>query len=203
MIRELADPAVGADIVLPAPSEHGTISVEEAIARRRSRRRYRPDPLSLAQISQLLWSAQGITHPRGLRAAPSAGACYPLEAYLVVEEGVFHYRPRGHSLSKLSKADVRAGLAAAALDQGFITEAPVTIILTAVYQRTAQRYGERGERYVHLDVGCAAENVHLQAEALGLGSVAVGAFYDAEVQRVLAPTEEEVPLYLIPVGYSR
>jgi len=193
---------VGEPLALPDPRRHGTMSVEEAISRRRSVRDFSAEPLDLASISQLLWAAQGITSPDGLRAAPSAGACFPLEVYLVCAEGLFRYLPEGHAVVRVigSTADVRRSLAAAAYDQAFVADAPVSLVFTATYQRTAARYGERGIRYVHIDVGHAAENVHLQAEALGLGSVPVGAFDDEVVARVLCLPPDQAPLYIIPVG---
>ena len=126
-----------------------------------------------------------------------------MEIYIVGAEGVFHYRAQGHSLAKLNSKDLRSDLAAASFDQSFILEAPITMVFTAIYQRTTNRYGERGRRYVHLDAGCAAENVHLQAEALGLGSVAVGAFSDQGVLQLLGLPHHEQPLYLLPLGYSK
>jgi SagB-type dehydrogenase family enzyme len=176
------------------------MSVEQAIARRRSVRDFTSDSLDLVQISQLLWSAHGLTSAQGLRAAPSAGACYPLEVYLACEHGFFRYEPDGHALVKVSEADPRRPLAQAAYGQSFISDAAVSIIFAAVYERTTGRYGDRGIRYVHMDVGHAAQNVHLQAEALGLASVPVGAFDDAAVAEVLAIPAEQKPIYIVPVG---
>jgi len=186
---------------LPPPRTAGTVSVEEALAKRRSIRAFEPTPLSPEQVSQLLWAAQGITGKRhGFRAAPSAGATYPLVTCLVTDQGVFRYDPHNHALEPKQHGDVRPGLAVAALGQPFVRTAPVSIVLAAIYARTTERYGPRGERYVHMDTGHAAENVHLQAVALGLGSVAVGAFDDKGVSEVLDLTDEERPLYILPVG---
>jgi SagB-type dehydrogenase family enzyme len=197
---ELARAGVGSRVSLPPPKEKGGVSVEQAIARRRSVRDFTPDPLDLAQISQLLWSAHGLTSAQGLRAAPSAGACYPLEVYLACEQGLFRYEPNGHALVKVSGADPRGPLAQAAYGQFFISDAAVSIVFAAVYERTTQRYGDRGIRYVHMDVGHAAQNVHLQAEALGLASVPVGAFDDVAIAEVLGIPTEEKPIYIVPVG---
>jgi len=197
---ELARAGVGSRVSLPPPKEEGRVSVEQAILRRRSVRDFTPDPLDLAQISQLLWSAHGLTSAQGLRAAPSAGACYPLEVYLACEQGLFRYEPNGHALVRVSEADPRPPLAQAAYGQFFISDAAVSIVFAAVYERTTQRYGDRGIRYVHMDVGHAAQNVHLQAEALGLASVPVGAFDDAAVAQVLGIPAEEKPVYIVPVG---
>lgn len=190
-------------VQLPEPSLEGDVSVEETIQRRRSVRSFRPDALDKEKISQLLWSAQGVTEVgRGLRAAPSAGATYPLELYLVSEDGVYNYAPDGHALEPVKPGDARSSLARAALGQGFVAQAPVSIVVAAVYERTAGRYGtERGERYVHIEAGHAAQNIHLQAVALGLGSVPVGAFDDAGVSEVLSLPEHHAPVYIIPVGY--
>jgi SagB-type dehydrogenase family enzyme len=197
---ELGEADVGATVQLPAPSKKGAVSVEEAILRRRSLRDFASDPVGLAEIAQLLWSAQGLTSRQGLRAAPSAGARYPLETYLACSEGLFRYHLVSHSLIKLQAADLRSDLARAAWGQTFVAQAPVSIIFTAVYERTTSRYGERGIRYVHIDLGHAAQNVHLQAEALGLGSVPVGAFDDDAIAEVLQLPSDQKPLYIIPIG---
>ena len=185
------------------------MSLEEAIARRRSIRRFAPEPLSLSQLSQILWAAQGLTDSlRKHRAAPSAGATYPLEIFVVcgknsiaeVVAGIYHYRVDSHSLSLHYKGDIRLELARTALDQRFIYEAPVDIIICAEYERTAVRYGTRAERYVHMEVGHAGQNIYLQATALGLTTVAVGAFNDERVGEVLRLDKQYKPLYIMPVG---
>jgi SagB-type dehydrogenase family enzyme len=160
-------------------------------------------PITLEAISQLLWSAAGITGSGYMRAAPSAGARYPLEVYLACEQGLFHYIPQQHALMKVQSEDIRQALCDAAHGQEFVADAAVSIIFAAVYQRTTDRYDQRGIRYVHMDVGHAAENVHLQAEALGLGSVPVGAFSDSAVEDVLRLPAEEKPVYIVPVGVKR
>jgi SagB-type dehydrogenase family enzyme len=200
MIDDVAALAVGDTLPLPAARTEGPISVEGAIARRRSCRRYASDPLSLEQVAQLLWAGQGMTDPRGLRAAPSAGARYPVELLVVCEDGLLRYLPDQHAVVKLAAGDRRRALAAAALGQSFLATAPVCLALTARFERTTSRYGERGIRYVHMDIACAAENIHLQAEALELRSVAIGAFDDRQVQQALGLEDDEEPLYLIPVG---
>jgi len=192
------------EILLPPPAVRGEMSLEECIAERRSVRRYESRKIELDQLGQLCWAAQGITEERrGFKAAPSAGATYPLELYVLRAEGLFHYIPETHTLVTLKNEDLRASLAKAALGQEFIEEAPLAFVITAVYQRTTRRYGERGIRYVHMEVGHAAQNIHLQAVALGLSSVPVGAFYDDEVSTVLSLPDEEVPVYIIPVGYKK
>lgn len=191
---------------LPAPRAASATSVEEALRARRSVRDYAQRPLTLAQVGQLLWAAQGQTDSRGLRTAPSAGALYPLEIYLVAGEveglpsGVYRYRPQEHALEPISAGDQRKPLADASLGQTWVRDAPVSIVFAAVYARTARRYGERAERYVHMEAGHASQNVYLQAEALGLGTVAVGAFSDDDVKRLVGLLPDEQPLYIMPVG---
>jgi SagB-type dehydrogenase family enzyme len=191
-------------IQLPKPRVKGAVSLEEALNQRRSVREFADASLSIEEISQLLWAAQGITDTEGRRTAPSAGALYPLELYVLMSEGFFHYDPEEHSLHRLSREDLRRAVYAAALEQDSVLQAPVTLVFTAVYRRTEQRYGsQRTPRYVHMEVGHAAQNVLLQAVALGLGGVPIGAFHDARVQQVLALPEDHAPLYLIPVGRPR
>ena len=185
---------------LPIPRKKGDASLEESLEKRRSERRFTPKELTWQQISQLLWAGQGISG-RTYRTTPSAGALYPLEIYLIIKDGVYHYKPEEHELELTLKSDVRRQLSQAALNQGFIEEAPVNIVIAAVYQRTERGYGKRAARYVHIEVGHAAQNIHLQAVALGLGSVPVGAFYDEQVQKTLSLPQNVQPLYIIPVGY--
>jgi len=195
-------------ISLPAPEVKGRHSLELLLQQRRSVREYPDQALSLAELGQLLWAAQGITHGGGYRTAPSAGALYPLELYAVVGQvnglaaGVYHYRPKGHSLVKISNGDVRDTLAEAALSQDSVSQAAVVIAFTAVPARTEKKYGARAARYIHIEVGHAAENLFLQAEALGLATVDVGAFDDQEVTRVLQLPHGQVPLLLMPVGHK-
>ncbi len=191
-------------IQLSKPKLDGEISVEKAISKRRSIRSYARRELTLEQISQLLWAAQGITDKfRGFRTAPSAGALYPLEIYIANKDGLFHYIPQGHRLKKISSEDVRRGLSQAALGQPWVAEAAIDIIICAVYERATSRYGQRGIRYTDIEVGHAAENIHLQAVALGLSSVPIGAFRDEAVSKILSLPEDERPLYIIPVGYKK
>jgi len=191
-----------AETALPAPRTTGKMSLEQAIARRRSIRQFAAKDLTREQVGQLAWAAQGITEPsRGLRTAPSAGATYPMELYLVKRDGVFRYLPNGHRLERVSADDKRAALAQAALGQSSVQEAAVDIVVAAVYERTKRRYGDRAERYVHIEAGHVAQNIHLQAVALGLGSVSVGAFDDAGVSSTLGLPSEQAPLYIIPVGH--
>ena len=196
------------EIDLPEPRYDSGVSLEETLLKRRSVRDYTGEALTLQEVSQLLWSAQGTTDPRGYRTAPSAGATYPLETYLVVgdvenlTEGVYHYQSAEHRLVRVLDGDLRAQLAGAALGQGWVRNGAVNIIFTAIYERTTRRYGDRGIRYVHMEVGHAAQNVFLQAVALGLGTVVIGAFHDDQVSQILKLPKNEHPLYIMPVGRS-
>ena len=151
----------------------------------------------------MVWAAQGQEPGGRYRTAPSAGATYPLELFIITDEGVFRYLPAKHTLEKLIDQDLRAALASAAWGQDFIQAAPLTLVFVGEFSRTTGRYGQRGVRYVYMEAGHAAQNVHLQAEALGLGSVAVGAFDDAAVSTVLSLPDYLEPLYMVTVGYYR
>jgi SagB-type dehydrogenase family enzyme len=192
---------------LPTPKLDSQFSLEKAIYLRRSIRGYSEAPLSLGQLSQLLWAAQGITGPDGLRASPSAGATYPMELYVAagrvsgLEPGIYHYANQAHELTLTTEGDKRSELARAALGQSIVGDAPASIIIAAVSARTSRRYGSRTARYVAMEAGHAAQNIYLQATALGLATVVVGAFTDDEVNRVAGLGEAE-PLYIMPVGGS-
>ncbi|MBU0518612.1 SagB/ThcOx family dehydrogenase [bacterium] len=195
-------------IKLPPPLTDSDTSLEEAFKSRRSVRDYSADSLTLQQAAQLLWAAQGITQPvpYGLRTAPSAGALYPLEVILVagkvkgLDAGVYRYKPASHEIVEIVAGDQRSELCRAALSQESISDAPACIVITGIYQRVGKKYGDRGERYTHIEVGCAVQNIYLQCESLGLGTVVLGAFYDDKVQKVLNLARDEVPLAVMPVG---
>ena len=196
-------------IPLPTPSHSSRISVESALKQRRSLREYPDEPVTLKEVSQLLWAAQGITHEHGYRTAPSAGALYPLEVYLVaghvtdLPKGVYKYRPHTHTLVNITEGDLRPELAVAAIGQNPVKTGSIVLIFAAVYERTTAKYGRRGLQYVHMEVGHAAQNVYLQAVSLGLGTVFIGAFSDDRVRDVLDMPEKERPLGIMPVGRSR
>jgi SagB-type dehydrogenase family enzyme len=212
--------ASGELITLPEVRYDGELSLERAVTERRSVRIYAQVALSLEDLSQLLWAAQGITERidvppavwtggewmGGLRTAPSAGALYPLELYVAVgdvtdlEAGLYRYVPLEHSLERVGDGDLREALGAAAYRQRAIYQAPAVLLIAAVYERTAIKYGGRAERYVHIEVGAAAENAWLQAEALGLGAVFIGAFNDQAVKQALGLPEDHEPLGIMPVG---
>ena len=193
-------------INLPNPELTGKQSVELLLQQRRSVRSYQKSALNLAEVGQLLWSAQGVSDAQGLRTAPSAGALYPLKLFVVVGDvnelssGIYQYNPEEHSLLKTANGDLRKSLQKAALNQSCIVDAAIIFVFTANYQRTTWKYGKRGVRYVHMEVGHAGQNLFLQAEALHLGTVVVGAFDDDEVREVLNLGSDVQPLSLMPVG---
>lgn len=199
-----------ATIPLPEPRLESDTSVEAALEARRSVREYTGELLTLADLGQLLWAAQGVTGAnQRYRTAPSAGALYPLDLYAVVGDvadlaaGVYRYEPASHALTRVGEIDSRAALAGAALGQAWVEEGAAVLVFAAVYDRTTRKYGSRGRQYVHLEAGHAAQNVYLQAVALNLGTVTVGAFNDEEVKRVVGLAGDEEPLYLMPVGHLR
>lgn len=193
-------------IKLPEPKYDSMTSVEKALLKRRSVRSYKDEPVTLNEVSQLLWAAQGITNPEGFRTAPSAGALYPLEVYLVtgnvegLPDGIYKYKNRSHELMKVREGDKRKGLSIAAFGQRAVRDASLDVVISSVYERTTVKYGKRGIRYVHMEAGHAAQNVFLQAVSLNLGAVVIGAFWDGQVKRVVNMPDEEHPLYIIPVG---
>jgi SagB-type dehydrogenase family enzyme len=190
-------------MILPSPVFTNK-SIEECIQTRRSVRTFLPKALTGQQLSNILWAAQGITDTAaGFRATPSAGATYPLEILVAVKEGVFRYTVEKHTLIKEIAFDLRKKIAEAASSQMFIADAGAVIIITAVPERTTQRYGERGFRYIDNEVGHCAQNIHLEAAALGLGSVPVGAFEDSRLKEILKLKDYEDPLYIIPVGVPK
>lgn len=194
-------------IKLPSISKSGSRSLEQVIAGRRTRRSYRNATLSQPNLSQLLWAGQGINYPRdALRTAPSAGALYPLELYCVIanvsnlETGIYKYRANGHKLQMIAAGDVRKELAQVALDQNWLKKANLIVLFSAVKSRTIQKYGSDSQRYIFIEIGHAAQNILLQAEALKLASAVVGAFYPDKMKRLLNMQRHETPLYLLSVG---
>ena len=193
-------------IQLPEPKKDSATALEETLKERRSIRHYGDAPLTLSHISQLMWAAQGITHGRGFRTAPSAGALYPLEVYTVIgnvenlDAGIYHYQPKGHQLKPVKAGDHRKSLCSAGLSQSAICNAPVSIVMTGVFERTTGKYGKRGVQYVFMEAGHAGQNVLLQAVSLNLGAVPVGAFDNQAVSRLMDLPESETPLYILPVG---
>ena len=192
------------EIKLPPVLKKGKITLEETLTARRSVRNYKDEPLTLQEISQLLWACDGKTSEWGGRTSPSAGATYPLEIYIVVgnvegiEPGLYHYVIENHSLVEVKKGDLRRKLSSVCLNQTMVVEAPVSIVISGIFEKTTTRYGERGIRYVFMEVGHCGQNIHLQSEALGLGTVMIGAFDDEGVRKVLGIKEDV--FYICPVG---
>lgn len=194
------------EIKLPPPQKSSKISLEEALAKRRSTRKFDSKELTMEEIGQLLWAADGLNADakvRTNRTAPSAGAIYPMELYAVTKEGVYHYALESHSLKLIKKGEQRTALAKASLGQKCVETAPLNIIITGNIEKCAHKYKERATRYVDIEAGHIAQNIHLQTVALTLGSVPVGAFDDDEVKKVLQIPEPEIPLYIIPVGHPQ
>ncbi|MCX7974652.1 MAG: SagB/ThcOx family dehydrogenase [Candidatus Aminicenantes bacterium] len=195
---------------LPSPAPFEKTSLWECLSRRRSVRQFSSQPLSLETLSLLLWACQGITAREfgfELRAAPSAGALYPIETYLSVhqvkdlEPGIYHYDVSAHALEKIKSGHFGQALARAALDQSFVAEAAVVFIWTALFARSTWKYRQRAYRYIYLDAGHLAENLALAAVACKLGSCQIGAFYDEEVNALLGlDGREESTIYLSAVG---
>ena len=196
-------------IRLPEPRRKGGVSVESALQRRRSVREYAPEPINLADAGQLLWAAQGITTGDGKRTAPSAGATFPLETYLVAGQvagfapGVYHYRPAAHELAELVAGDIRPTLAAVSMNQDCVRNGAVSIVFATVVARTVAKYGDSAAAYVDMEAGHAAQNVALQAVALDLGSVMIGAFDEGALARLLQVPMDHRLRYYVVVGRPR
>ncbi|HME45775.1 MAG TPA: SagB/ThcOx family dehydrogenase [Syntrophorhabdales bacterium] len=193
--------ATGAGIKLPPPSLDGTVSVEKALSERRSMRAYKPDALSMAEVSQMLWSAQGVTEPtKGFRTAPSPKGAYLLQVYLVagnvtgLPAGLYAYRPKGHELLKVAEGDKKADLFKA-VPQPAVNSAPASLIIAGMLERSTAN-----PAWIYLEAGHAAENVYLQAVSLKLGTVSIAGFKPEDVKRALALPEKELPIYIMPLG---
>ena len=192
---------------LPAVRHDSEFSVERALLGRRSKREYADRSMSLTELAQLLWAAQGTTSAKGYRTAPSAGGLFPLETYVAVGNvddlapGIYHYRADRHEILQIVEGDKRRQLARASLEQMWMCGAGITVIFSAVHSRTTGKYGTRGHRYVAMEAGHAAQNVALQALALGMGTAMVGAFEDGDLRAIIASPAEELPVYLVTVGY--
>ncbi len=196
---------------LPAPQIDDRTSLTHALAQRRTTRRFRPQPPSLAQCAQLLWAAHGVSAPGGFkRTIPSAGALYPLDIYLVwgtdhlpdLRPGSYHYEPQAHELRLIAPGDFRQPLAEASLHQTWMAGAPLSIVITAEYARITGKYGDRGYRYAHMESGNVSQNIFLQAEALGLKAGIVGAFHDRRIGEIIHAPPVHEPLLIMPVGYG-
>ena len=203
-----------AEISLSYPSYKGTMTVEEALRARRTRRSFKPRPLTFKQLSQLLWAAYGVTakdHGYYLKTAPSAGALYPLDIYIVVgkagveglEPGAYHFRPENHSIMAVKKGDLRTAVAQSALHQMWMAKAPLMLVITGEYSRSTGKYGRRGVTYTHIEVGHVGQNIFLQAEAIGLKAGIVGAFNNEHLIKTIGLPAAHDPLLIMPVGFSK
>lgn len=192
----------GKPVALPAPAADGSVPLEQVIGKRRSQRSFRPDPLQAGSLGQLLWAGQGITSADGKRTAPSAGALYPLELYVVTTTEVMHYLPEGHRVETRAAPGLRAALETAAFGQVAVGTAPATIVVAAAPGRTQARYGARAAAFLELEAGHAAQNILLEATAQGLGAVPVGSFDQDKAAAALALPAGQTVLCLIPVGWA-
>jgi SagB-type dehydrogenase family enzyme len=188
-------------IELPPPDRESGLSLTRAINQRRSVREFEERILTWSEIGQLAWAGQGLTQrAAGLRAAPSAGALYPIELDIITRGGVFRYQAAAHTVLQRATGDVRAPLARAAYGQSWLANAPCVFCIAAVAARTARKYGARAERFVQLEAGHVAQNLLLMAVGLGFAGTPVGAFDDDAVARMLDLGKGETPLYLVPIG---
>lgn len=203
--------------LLPLPEFTSGVLIEEAIAWRRSIRDYKNEPIKIEHLSKILWASQGINEfGYGFRTVPSAGATYPLKVYSIIANngvnidttdylpaGLYRYNIQDHSIELSKSGDFREELTKAALHQEWVRKAPVNIVINSVYERTTGRYGDRGHRYVHIEDGHAGENIYLMAAALGLGTVAIGAFDDEKVSEIIGAEQKESPLYIMPIAIPK
>jgi len=202
----------GSIMRLPDPMIDGDVSLERTIHQRRTIRSFEGRALTLKQLSQLFWSAQGITGAGGFkRAAPSAGALYPMDIYGVIgrdcieklDAGIYLYEPADHSISLVKEGDFRRDVAIASLGQMWMAHAPLTLVITAEYSRITVKYRQRGIRYAMMEAGHIGQNIFLQSEAMGLAAGIVGAFEDQEVIQVMGGKKAHEPLLIMPVGYKK
>lgn len=199
-----AEPAPSAEVRVALPAPSSTSGLDQVLRARRSVREFTPTALTVEEIAHLAWAAQGSTdEAHGLRTAPSAGALYPLEVWIVAEDGVSRYDPGAHALVRATSSDRRGDVARASLGQAAVERAPVLFVITGVIARTRVKYGPRAERYVWTEAGHAAQNLVLEATALGLGAVTIGGFDDDALREALGAPPNEVPIYVIPVGHPR
>jgi len=193
-------------IKLPEPRTEGNFSLEKALKERRSIREFGNESLTLDQVSQLLWAAQGITDDKGHRTAPSGMEAYPLEVYLVtgnisgLQAGVYHFVPKGQYLEPLMQGDLRAEFVDQAVGQGFVKTAPSIFVITAVPERMIRIAGPGSVKFVYIEAGLAAENFMLEAVSLGLGSTYVGGFDANKTEQFLGLASDEEPMAVLPVG---
>jgi SagB-type dehydrogenase family enzyme len=198
---------------LPSPELTGNLSVEAAIQNRRSVRKYSNQSVTLSNISQVLWSAQGITDSQNqLRSVPSAGQVYPLEVYVIagpnvsgLQEGVYHYVPSNNTLEMFMSGDLRDNLSTIADGQPWVKQAPLDILITGNYRKMINKYPDTqlSTRFVNLEAGHAGENIYLQSEALGLVTVSLGSFNSNKLSQSFELPSNETPIYIYPVGHPQ
>jgi SagB-type dehydrogenase family enzyme len=204
---EPAAPAAPVVVVLPAPKTDGTCSLERALQERRSLRAPAATPLTLEEIGQLCWAAQGVTDDKGHRTAPSAMASYPLELYVLagavtdLAPGFYHYEPGKHSLTLLAPGDRRTEFDEKAVGQGWAAKAPAIFVISGVAGKMT-RMKERSSQFMWTEAGLAAQGFFLEATALGLGSTYVGGFDPPAARSVLGLPDGEDVLAVLPVGHK-
>jgi len=196
-------------VMLPRPALNGRLSFEKTLSQRRSIREYAHGALTLAELGQLAWAAQGITGPEGKRTAPSARAVYPLTVYFVANDvadfakGVYRYEPGGHALALVAAGDHVPALSAATSREAFIAPAPLLVVVAADSVLAAEKFGARAERWCAMETGFVVQDVYLQATALGLGTVMIGGFDDAALRRAIELPANQLPYALMPVGRKK
>lgn len=190
-------------VKLPEPNKETCLS--QLLLKRKSVRKFKKEPLRLSELSQVLWASYGLINKRR-HVVPSAGATYPVEIYLVVRDveglkpGIYKYNNQEHLVQLVKEGDYSRDLARACLDQLWVKEAPVNIILVALHEKTTSWYGERGFRYIHNEAGHIGQNIYLMATEMNLGTVAIGAFNDSEVLKIIGLDAKYIALYVFPVG---
>lgn len=196
-----ASSAAAAMIKLPAPQTNGSFSLEQSLANRRSVREFTDEPLTITQIGQLCWAAQGITEPnKEFRTAPSAGAVYPIQLYVMLPDGLYIYQPQKHELTLAIGKDLRNAVFTSSFNQRVVQKAPCTFIITGNSKKAEAKYRNRGERFTLIETGHIAQNIHLQAVSLGLGSVPIGVMDTKAIAQILKLPENNEVFYMIPVG---
>jgi SagB-type dehydrogenase family enzyme len=189
-------------IELPKPDLSAGIPLNQALAGRRTPvpRAFLPTPLTKAELSQILWAANGLTGPEERRTAPSAANQHYVHIFVTSAEGFFEYLPVGHQLQKISGEDLRAKFS----NQQAVTQAPTVLLLVGDYERAAVRYpGEKGPRFIALEGGHIAQNVLLEASALGLGAVPVGGFEPKDVNKAASLPAQQSSIYLLTIGHPK
>jgi SagB-type dehydrogenase family enzyme len=204
-----APPPVLQNVALPKPDLIGRMTLERALAMRRSVREYAPTPLTLREVSQILWAAHGITGPEGKRTTPSARAVYPLQVWLVANDvtglapGIYCYSPADHALELVAAGDHRAAIAAAASGQKAVEQASAVVAVVGDSVLAAEKFHGRATAWLAMEAGFVVQNVYLEATATSLGTVMVGGFQDAAARQALGLPAKMVPLGFMPLGWRK